>query len=152
MRYFKNPYSDFSGGADPRDLYPDDAVKDDLERLLADIVSNAESYEDNYSGGIYVGPAGVAFALWYVSALRKQCKDPGTLVKFARRWVLYSSYGDRSSHFVRTFYKGVSVSISGFLTADFAPSSGSCRFHCVFPYPADEWQYLLETTKGPLSP
>ena len=92
MRHFKNPYADFSGGGDPRDPYPDDAVKDDLERLLADIVSNAESYEGNYSGGIYVGPAGVAFALWYVSTLRKQCRDPGSLMKVARRYVLYSCY------------------------------------------------------------
>ena len=86
MRHFKNPYADFSGGGDPRDPYPDDAVKDDLERLLADIVSNAESFEGNYSSGIYVGPAGVAFALWYVSTLRKQCRDPGSLMKVARRY------------------------------------------------------------------
>ena len=88
MRYFKNPFEDFDGGGDPRDAYSDDSIRDDLERLLADIVSNAESFEGNYSGGIYVGPAGVAFALWYVSALRKECKDPGTVMKVARRCVI----------------------------------------------------------------
>ena len=92
MRYFKNPYADFSGVGDPRDPYPDDAIKDDLERLLAEIVSKAESYDGNYSGGIYVGPAGVAFALWYVCALRKQCRDPGRLLNVARRFVLNWSY------------------------------------------------------------
>ena len=35
MRHFKNPYADFGGGGDPRAPYPDDALKEDLERLAA---------------------------------------------------------------------------------------------------------------------
>ena len=45
MRHFKNPYADFGGGGDPRAPYPDDALKEDLERLLADVMSNADSFE-----------------------------------------------------------------------------------------------------------
>lgn len=66
MRYFPNPYEDHDGNAN---------FCVDSEKWLAKarevasmILSQLHEVEENIDGGLYVGPAGVAYALWKMSS------------------------------------------------------------------------------------
>ena len=57
-------------------------VRRQLDALVEEIVANRESTFGDVDGGLYVGPAGVAYALWYV-AKSGTCRDPRSLMTTA---------------------------------------------------------------------
>ena len=62
MRFFPNTYPDFSGQGDVSDpsLYLTKA-----KQVASFINANIKHVEqNNIDGGLYVGPAGVAYAFW----------------------------------------------------------------------------------------
>ena len=77
MRFFPNPYTHSEAVS-----HPDPDVKKQAAVLVGDILANRESYTRDVDGGLYVGPAGVAYALWYL-AKSGTCQDPGSLMTTA---------------------------------------------------------------------
>ena len=62
MRYFPNPYPDFSR----QEIVPDlNVYLTKAKHVAAFIKANIKHVkQNNIDGGLYVGPAGVAYALW----------------------------------------------------------------------------------------
>ncbi len=76
MRYFPNPYEDPSKVA-----YDTNATKANIAGILSSLTdrNNLGSCTRDVDGGLYVGPAGIAYALWY-AAKNGAVGDPaGTL-------------------------------------------------------------------------
>ena len=77
MRFFPNPYSH------PESVsHPDADVRRQADAMVEDIIANLQSTTGDVDGGLYVGPAGVAYALWY-AAKCGACQDPKGLMTTA---------------------------------------------------------------------
>lgn len=84
MRFFNNPYSDY-------DMRQEVVVDSDLwnkrvDEVASDILSHGQQVERPFDGGLYVGPVGVAFALWRLA----KCKNGDEASKYlqrAQKWV-----------------------------------------------------------------
>ena len=77
MRFFPNPYSH------PESVsHPDADVRRQADAMVEDIIANLQSTTGDVDGGLYVGPAGVAYALWY-AAKCGTCRDPKDLMTTA---------------------------------------------------------------------
>ena len=77
MRFFPNPYKN------PETVsHPDADVRRQLDALVEDIVANLQSTSGDVDGGLYVGPAGVAYSLWYMAKCGT-CQDPRKLMTTA---------------------------------------------------------------------
>ena len=65
MRYFANPYRDYDG----TEVQVNPEVWLNKSRSVANVIlSNIKHVESSIDGGLYVGPAGVAYALWKMSS------------------------------------------------------------------------------------
>ena len=65
MRYFANPYHDYDG----TEVHVNPEVWLNKSRSIANVIlSNIKHVESSIDGGLYVGPAGVAYALWKMSS------------------------------------------------------------------------------------
>ena len=65
MRYFPNPFQDFLPGTP---FQPNEQVWLTKARQVANLIfSNQRHAEGNTDGGLYVGPSGIAYALWKLS-------------------------------------------------------------------------------------
>ena len=62
MRYFPNPYPDFSGQTPIPDLKQYLNKAKQVSAFISANISHVE--QNNLDGGLYVGPAGVAYAFW----------------------------------------------------------------------------------------
>ena len=68
MRYFPNRYPDYPGGQ----IQYDTQVYLSKARQVANfILANFKHAESNVDGGLYVGPAGIAYSLWKLSHVLK---------------------------------------------------------------------------------
>ena len=62
MRYFPNPYPDYSSQSPPPDLK---VYLTKAKMVAGFIIENIRQVEEiSMDGGLYVGPAGVAYAFW----------------------------------------------------------------------------------------
>ena len=64
MRFFANPY------VEPSIVnYSDEAIKAEINRHLTSILDKKSlaAASKDVEGGLYVGPAGIAYALWYAA-------------------------------------------------------------------------------------
>ena len=77
MRSFPNPYTDLESVS-----HPDTDVRRQADAMVADIIANLQSTTGDVDGGLYVGLAGVAYALWY-AAKCGACQDPKDLMTTA---------------------------------------------------------------------
>jgi len=65
MRYFPNPYPDYSSQSPPPDLK---VYLTKAKMVAGFIIENIKQVEEiSMDGGLYVGPAGVAYAFWKLS-------------------------------------------------------------------------------------
>ena len=65
MRYFPNPYRDYDGS----DVQVNSDIWLNLAKNTANVIlANIKHVESSIDGGLYVGPAGVAYALWKLSS------------------------------------------------------------------------------------
>ena len=77
MRYFPNPYTH------PETVsHPDADVRGQVDAMVEDLVANRESTAGDVDGGLYVGPAGVAYSLWYMAKCGT-CQDSRKLMTTA---------------------------------------------------------------------
>ena len=76
MRFFPNPYPQ------PETVSHTDAdIRKQVDLMVADIVAPKSTWD--VEGGLYVGPAGVAYALWYAAKCGTCQGDPRNLMTTA---------------------------------------------------------------------
>lgn len=87
MRFFPNPYNDFN----PNDCNLDQASRQVYlakARQVANLINtNMKAVESNIDGGLYVGPAGVAYSLWKMSSFVSDAQERQVLLQQAHRLV-----------------------------------------------------------------
>ena len=69
MRYFVNKLKDFTAGQSTE--IPVAALQERVNSIITRITQNIAADNQNCDGGLYVGIAGISYALWYVN----QCSN-----------------------------------------------------------------------------
>ena len=78
MRYFPNPYRDYDGS----EVEINAQVWMNKAKNIANVIlSNIKHVESNIDGGLYVGPAGVAYALLKLSWFLTPSEAPHVLAQ-----------------------------------------------------------------------
>ena len=82
MRYFPNPYQDYQIGS-PFQI--DSQLWLTKAQEVAKLIFNHKKHaESNLDGGLYVGPSGIAYALWKLSTFLEPSPDSKPILEFAQ--------------------------------------------------------------------